>query len=254
MFNRAITTFRLAVAFLTRIPGVHPTNATAADFARAQGWFSLIGLLIGAVIAIVELGGLVIGLPPIVAAALAIAAGIMLTGGLHEDGLADVADGLGGGRDRDDKLHIMRDSRIGTYGTLALMIVIIVKVAALAQLTGVTLIAALAVAHATSRSAATAMASLLSPARTDGLGASAGRPSPVVLATSFGVSLVAGLLLVPPLRLIAALTAAVLGTGVMAIVARRQIGGYTGDVLGATQQLAETAILLALIARPIVFR
>jgi adenosylcobinamide-GDP ribazoletransferase len=165
---------------------------------------------------------------------------------LHEDGLADAADGLGGGRDRDEKLAIMRDSRHGTFGILALVLSVGLRAAALAGIgdplhAGIALIAA----HAASRGALPPVMRLLRPARADGLGATAGRPSRAVAATAAiiggGIALVT---LGPGIGVVAlVLTAA--ATTLAALLARRQIGGYTGDVLGFCQQLGEIVMLLA---------
>src|SRR5579864_2013 len=115
-----------AAAFLTRVPVPH--RASPPNLARAYRAFPLVGVAIGAVVGAVYLLLLWIGLPTIGAAVLALGAGAWLTGGLHEDGLADLADGFGGGRDQAAKLDVMRDSRLGTYGALALMISFVAKV------------------------------------------------------------------------------------------------------------------------------
>ena len=124
-----------ALMLLTRLPVRVARPMAPAAFARAYGWFPAVGALVGAV------GGLVLwgaggAVPPLAAALLAVAAQVLLTGGLHEDGLADVADGFGGGRDRERRLAIMRDSRIGTYGALALVLGVGLRVALLAPLAG----------------------------------------------------------------------------------------------------------------------
>ncbi|WP_426441126.1 adenosylcobinamide-GDP ribazoletransferase [Bradyrhizobium genosp. P] len=113
---------RTAIAFLTRLPMPHPDGGRSDQFARAQRMFPLVGGLIGAAVGLVCLLLRVIGVPDLAAAALALGGGALLTGALHEDGLADVADGFGGGRDTAAKLQIMRDSRLGTYGALILLV------------------------------------------------------------------------------------------------------------------------------------
>lgn len=250
MLRGGIRILRLATAFLTRIPGIHPREATADDFTRAHAVFPLVGLGIGTAIASVQIACGGMGLPRTAGAALALGAGMLLTGALHEDGLADTIDGLGGGRDRASKLDIMRDSRVGTYGALALVVIISLKIGAIAYQEGLALIGALALAHAASRSATTVMARLLPAARADGLSASAGMPPLSAVSISVCTSLVASLLILPPFRALAVVAVTAVITAVVALIASRAIGGQTGDVLGANQQLAEAAILLTIVARP----
>src|SRR5882724_12552182 len=138
---------RVAVAFLTRIPLPHPDGAMPRDLARAQRMFPLVGAAIGAAVGLFYLATLAIGVPALAAAALALGAGALLTGALHEDGLADVADGFGGGRDKAAKLEIMRDSRLGTYGALILLVAFAAKLAALAALPRSAVLPALVAAH-----------------------------------------------------------------------------------------------------------
>src|ERR1700761_6834116 len=142
--------------------------------ARAQRAFPLIGAIIGLAIGIVDRCLLAIGIPELAATALALGAGALLTGALHEDGLADVADGFGGGGDREKKLAIMRDSRIGTYGVLALLVSFVAKCSALASLPMAEVIPALVAAHALARAVIPLVTINLPFARDDGLGKSAG--------------------------------------------------------------------------------
>ena len=126
--------FKTAVAFLTRLPMPHPHGAMPDNFVRAHRMFPLVGALIGAAVGLFCLVLRWCGVPDLAAAALALGAGAILTGALHEDGLADVADGFGGGRDREAKLEIMRDSRLGTYGALILLVSFAAKLSALASI------------------------------------------------------------------------------------------------------------------------
>src|SRR5260370_31222021 len=121
-----------ATAFLTRIP--MPRRDTRASLARAYRAFPLVGVGIGATIGGLYLLMLRIGLPTIAAAALALGAGAMLTGALHEDGFADLADGFGRRRDQAAKLDVMRDSRLGTYGALALLTPVVAQIGPLSIL------------------------------------------------------------------------------------------------------------------------
>ena len=241
--------------FLTRVKlprmlriGNRPAAASAAGLTHALRAFPLIGAAIGLAAALVYWLGTMFGLSPLPAALLTVGATIWLTGGLHEDGLADCADGFGGGHDREAKLAIMRDSRIGSYGVLALVIGVGLRVAALADLSVADGAAALVAAHAASRAAMPLLMALLEPARADGLAASLGRPSEAVLAQAVILGVLICALMTGPFPGIVALSFAALVLAGLETLARRRIGGYTGDVLGAAQQVSETAILLALSA------
>jgi len=240
---------RAALRFLTRLP-LKPAPAEGADppLGRAVRAFplvgGLIGLLAGAVYAIAS--GL--GLPDIVAAVLAAGALALATGALHEDGLADMADGFGGGESRMDKLAIMRDSRIGVYGVIALVVVLAAKVGAIADIERAGLvIAAMVSAAAVSRAAMPAIALWMEPARSDGLASTAGRPPAPQVWTGLGLALVLAVGLLAWTGLVAFLVAG-LGAAFVAWLAARQVGGHTGDVLGGAQQIAEVLFLLALAA------
>jgi len=181
------------------------------------------------------------------AALAAIATIALLTGAMHEDGLADLADGLGGGRTRDDALRIMRDSRIGTFGALALFLVVLARTGALANLAEPHLVLpALMAAAAVSRAALPALLLALPGARPDGLAATAGRPHPARVAAGAALAALLTLVLLGP----AAVTGLLVGAGLallLAAFAQRRLGGVTGDVLGAVQQLAELGFLIALV-------
>jgi adenosylcobinamide-GDP ribazoletransferase len=185
-----------------------------------------------------------------VAGVVAIAAGVLLTGGLHEDGLADTADGLGGGRDTAHRLAIMKDSHIGTYGVLALILVIGLKAAALSQMTLAQGVAGLIAAAGAGRVACTLLMTVLPyvrPAETSKFASPEMNPS-VAEAALAVVFAAVGFALLPwatiPIVLIAAIPA---GAGV-ALIARRMIGGFTGDVLGCAEMVVETTVLLTVAA------
>ncbi len=169
---------------------------------------------------------------------------------MHEDGLADAADGLAGGHDRESRLAIMRDSRIGAFGALALALGVGLRAAALAQI-GAAVFAALALvaAHAVSRAALPAAMWAMTPARGDGLGAMAGRPSARVAGAAAAIGAVIALAALGPGRGAVAIAFAATAVCAAAALAQRRLGGYTGDVLGAFQQIAEIAMLLAAAAR-----
>ncbi|MBM3646661.1 MAG: adenosylcobinamide-GDP ribazoletransferase [Alphaproteobacteria bacterium] len=186
--------------------------------------------------------------PGWLAAVLAVGAAVLITRALHEDGLADTADGLGPhGLDADRRLEIMRDSRNGTFGVLALALSVLLKVACLASFSGATGLVVLIAAHALSRAAIAYPLLAQSPVHAEGLGAQAGKPTDndVWLTIGIGVALAFLLLLgtgffVAVLAPLAALAAAWYATRAIA----ERIGGYTGDTLGAVQQSAEIAFLV----------
>jgi adenosylcobinamide-GDP ribazoletransferase len=243
-----------ALRFFTRAPLAAPSGGAALDINRIAWAAPVAGLAVGLAGALVLAlaGGL--GLPPLLCAGLATAALVFATGGLHEDGLADAADGFGGGATRAGKLEIMRDSTIGAYGALALALSLILRVAALAAALdgGVwrAAIALMAVA-ALSRAGALTPLALLPPARVDGAGAAAGRLEMPALAAAWGAALIIAFALgLVALGVAHALIAALAsGAGALAFVllAQRQIGGQTGDVAGAAQQCAEIAAWLGLL-------
>jgi adenosylcobinamide-GDP ribazoletransferase len=191
-----------------------------------------------------------IGLSPLAAAFLALGAGMAATGALHEDGLADVADGFGGGRDRAAKLAILKDSRIGAYGVLALALSVGLRAALLAALAAPETVAlALLATHALSRGPLGGLMWALPPARPGGLAGGLGRIAGRDAAQGTLLSLALALAFCLPLGFwpgVAAAVVALAAAATVGAVARRQIGGYTGDVLGAAQQAAEIAALLTL--------
>jgi adenosylcobinamide-GDP ribazoletransferase len=233
-----------------------PGGAALADFAKALRALPVAGAIIGAAGGAALFCARAVGLPALPAAVCAIAALVAVTGALHEDGLADVADGFGGGATRDKKLEIMRDSRLGSYGGIALALTLMLRVTSLAALTERGLgpaIAALICAGAVSRTAGLSPLLLSAPARRDGAGAAMPRPTDEALRLALILSGAASLpLLFAGLsvgQVLSADIAAALAAFAVTRLAERQIGGYTGDVLGAAQQAAEIAALLALCAR-----
>tara|TARA_R110002167_G_scaffold309948_1_gene514830 strand:+ start:335 stop:1099 length:765 start_codon:yes stop_codon:yes gene_type:complete len=237
---------RLATAFLTRLPLSRHAVIGPAALARAVWAFPLAGLLVGGAAAVVYGAALAVGLAPWLAGALAILSQILLTGGLHEDGLADSADGLGG-RDRQHRLIIMRDSATGSFGVIALSLSLMLRAGALAALADSEVVAGALIASATlSRAAIGLPMILLPPARTDGLSAEAGRPTALTVLAAWILAFILcfpGLAVADAIALSIAALAAALS---VSSVARRRLGGQTGDVLGATQQVTELMCLLLL--------
>ncbi|NYZ15913.1 adenosylcobinamide-GDP ribazoletransferase [Azospirillum sp. RWY-5-1] len=238
----------LAVVFLTRIPLRLPPALPPDAHGRAMAWFPVVGALVGlaggAVFALAQ----ALGQPPMVAALLAVAATAWVTGALHEDGLADVADGFGGGWNRERKLEIMKDSRVGTYGALAVVLSVGLRAAALAELGQPdTILAALVTAGAASRGVMPVIVRAVPSARPDGVAASHGLPprGRALVALVVGIGIAIATL---GADAAVALPVAALGAAAVTRLAVRQIEGYTGDVLGAVQQTSETLILLSLVA------
>lgn len=242
---------KVALALLTRLPMGPRGDAEAPDIARAGRVMPLAGALIGLVgaAAFWLSGGL--GLPPLVSGLVAVAATILFTGAFHEDGLADTADGLGATAERARRLEIMRDSRTGTYGALALILSVGLRAAALAAIAAPGAVAvALISAHALARALPPAAMAWAPLARSDGLAAGAGRPEPAQAWFALGLGALIALLLLDFGTAVAAMAAAGLAAGALLLLARARIGGYTGDVLGAIEQVGEVAVLLAAAAAP----
>lgn len=250
---RQLKLFFCALQFLTRLPAPSFADFQPDWITRAARYYSLVGVLVGAACAGVLLaaGQAWSGaLPPL----LAVAAGVLITGGFHEDGLADAADGLGGGQTPERRLEIMKDSRVGTYGVLALGLVLAIKVLALAALPLATAALALVAAHGAGRAAAVAVMAL--GRHVGGRDGAKYKPAPDGVRGS--EALVAAGLGLWPLALLgwAGLAGAAAGAAlamVLALTARRLIGGYTGDVLGGVEQACELGVLLgvsALLATP----
>ena len=250
--RRMSAQLRQAVMFLTQLPVPEDPDEIedTPDLASSMWLFPLVGFGIGGAGALV-LGALSwAGVPAPVAATLAVGVVIWFTGALHEDGLSDIADGFGGGRDRERKLEIMRDSRLGAYGTVTLAVVVVAKIAALASIAAYDVGAAagaLIAAAVWSRALIAPTMRWLEPARDDGLGAGAGAPSESDALKGLALAVLMVLLvLVTPAGwgVLAVLAAGGLGAFAVGLIALRQIGGYTGDVLGAGQAVAETAALV----------
>jgi len=235
----------VAAAFLTRIP--LPIAADATAVGKAARWFPLIGAAIGVASALVAWTMTdVMGLPASVAATLVVGLAAWLTGALHLDGLADTVDGFGGGRDRDAVLRIMRDPSIGSYGATALVMVIGLKVAAIAALLGRDdALAFVVVAPVLSRWSIAALAAALPYARPEGgLGQAVTHERDV--AGPVAATAIAAIIVLPSLGLDGLIAWAVVAvtTVWMATAAQHRIGGVTGDVFGASVEVAEASVLL----------
>jgi len=248
MMRRQLKLFLCAVQFLTRLPVPSFADFESAWITRSARYFPLVGILVGAASAGVLLaaGQLWSGAVP---ALLAVAAGVLITGGFHEDGLADTADGLGGGQTPERRLEIMKDSRVGTYGVLTLVLVLALKVAALAALPLATAALALVAAHGAGRVAAVVV--MVAGRHVSDPQSAKYKPTPdEVRPAELAIAALLGLW---PLALLggAGLMGAAVGAGLaalLALTARRLIGGHTGDVLGGVEQACELGVLLGVSA------
>jgi adenosylcobinamide-GDP ribazoletransferase len=248
---------RSSLAFLTIIPRPALGEATGAkpDFKRGARVFPVIGAIVGLAGGVVLAVAVALDLPPLVAAALAVTAIVLLTGALHEDGLADTADGFGGGATSERKLEIMDDSAIGAYGATALILALLLRVLTLAALVPAGSFRAAAVllaGEAASRGAMVRLWHELPAARLGGMAEGTGPPDPPAMLAALIVSAVIVVIaVVPTFGFWAALAGAVLLVATAFAFARltaRQIGGRTGDTLGACQQATLIAFLVGVAA------
>ncbi len=227
--------------------GEPDTNGVAIS--RSIWGFPVVGWGMGLAAGGVFAGCLGFGLDPLPAGVVAVAFEVWLAGAFHEDGLADAADGFGGDS-RARRLEIMRDSRIGTYGASALALFLMARIAVIAALSDpVTVALALAAAGAASRAALVWPMTLVPPARDDGMSTFIGVPTSRERAVVSAVAAVLVLVSVGPGATLIVLAAAAVGAGAVSAVARKSFGGQTGDLLGATQQVAYVLVLLAISAK-----
>lgn len=232
----------LAFSLLSRIP-VRVDHAAAGARASQAAWaFPIVGAVLGLIVGITGWVLGAIGLPPSMAAGVALALAVFLTGGLHEDGLADVADGFGGGSTPARRLEIMKDSRVGAFGVLALVLAALLRWSGMDSMFEAGALWSFAAVGAASRVPMTLTMFAMPLARKDGLAAGVG----LVAAPTALLGLATGLLLVllfgGPLGLLALLLALAAAAALCALAWAR-IEGYTGDVLGAVQQVSEIAAL-----------
>jgi adenosylcobinamide-GDP ribazoletransferase len=245
LLKTIVTDIRIAVSLCTVLPIGAVTPLDERAVARAGWALPVAGLLVGLAGAATYWIAIRLGLTPGPAAMLALVATILVTGAMHEDGLADAADGLGGGTSRDHKLEIMRDSRVGTYGACALITSIILRWVALAEIGEPELVAiVLLVSHAGARAALPIFMWLVPPARLDGLSVMAGQPSQQCAIIALGLGTLCLIFGFGPSKAMVALLLLALAGLILARLAMRQIGGQTGDILGALEQIGEIAVML----------
>ena len=243
--------FRLACQMLTRFPAARGIDYAPALDAAAVRFYPAVGILVG--LAAGAVFAAAYGLfGPFSAAVLAVSATALLTGAMHEDGLADTADGIGGGRTAERALEIMRDSRIGVYGVLALVLVLAIRVFALAGLSPWVGFATLVAAHGLSRWSVVIVIATARYVRASGTASPVAGPVPQASHLAAGAT--ALICLVPvgfaasPLAALGALAGLAVGHLAVRGFFQPKLKGYTGDTLGATQQIGEVGALLGLLA------
>lgn len=243
--------FLLAVQFLTRLPVPVGSLYTPERMAASVRYYPAVGALIGGLYAAVFWTAALI-FTPAIALALAIAAGLLITGAFHEDGLADTFDGIGGGQDRAQALEIMKDSRLGTYGTLALVTALALKFLSLDAMPDLWVAAALIGGHAASRFSSVVVIATSSYARPSG---TAKPVAEGISGPGFVIALLTGFASLGLAAMVLPVTALALGSGglvlghiAMRLLFERKLRGYTGDTLGAVQQVSEIGFYLGLLA------
>ena len=249
MLRRELEYFLGAVRFFTRLPVPKWVGHSAEALNHSARYFPAVGLLVGGIGALVYLGGALLWPQP-VAVLLSMAATIYATGAFHEDGLSDTVDGLGGGWEKLRILEIMKDSRVGSYGVVAMVLALLGKFTLLISLDPALIPFALLAGHAVSRFCSTVLLATMDYVREDLL--SKAKPLATKLspgAMLFALSFVVGsLALLPMEKAFVGCALAALATFWLASKFKRWLGGYTGDCLGATQQVSEIAFYLGVLA------
>jgi adenosylcobinamide-GDP ribazoletransferase len=250
MIRREVEHLLGAVRYFTRLPVPAWVGHSAETLSQSARWLPAVGLIVGGIGSLIYLAAAAIWPHP-VAVLLSMAATLLATGAFHEDGLSDTADGLGGGWERARILAIMKDSRVGSYGVVALVLALLGKFTLLTALDPALLPLALLAGHAFSRYCATLLLAGMDYVREDDSAKArplAGRMSlqSLLFAAVFGIG---ALFLLPALPALVAALLAGIATGWLAAKFRRWLGGYTGDCLGAVQQVSELAFYLGLTCR-----
>jgi adenosylcobinamide-GDP ribazoletransferase len=247
MLRQRLAELAAAFALLTRLP-VHRLALPRVTVPSEAVWaYPIVGAAIGAIGGAAYWLPYSLSCPPALAALCALVAMIIATGALHEDGLADFADGLAGDT-KERSLSIMRDHQIGTYGVIALMLSLAMRTTAIALIAEPrAVMAALIAADASSRLSAVLIMAALPPARRDGLSASVGSPTAGLAAIALGVTFVIAWLLLPFGVALLLIASAIVSAIVLGRIALTRLGGQTGDVLGASSQICECLALILLV-------
>ncbi|MEM6415313.1 MAG: adenosylcobinamide-GDP ribazoletransferase [Pseudomonadota bacterium] len=246
-----VASFLLAVQFLTRLPVPTANLYTSERMAASVRYYPFVGILVGGVSALVFISSLSL-FPFIIALLFSIATGLILTGAFHEDGLADTFDGIGGGLTRQKALEIMKDSRLGTYGTVAIVVALALKVAALFSLAPDTVMASLIAGHCLSRLSSVLVIATSRYVRDEGTGkpvAGGISAASLFIAVASGALVLVGWCFIQPLMaLVWSFMGLLAGHILMRLFFEPKLGGYTGDTLGAVQQASEIGFYLGLAA------
>lgn len=243
--------FLLTVQFMTRLPVPVASAYTPERFAAGIRYYPAVGILIGAIAAAIYFAALQV-FAPLIAVLLSTVCALLFTGAFHEDGLADTFDGIGGGTTAEHALEIMKDSRIGVFGMLALSLVLATKVTAITMLTPSAALIVLVAGHGLSRLSSVIVIASSRYLRFEGTG----KPTAEGIgAIGLTVALLTGLfclallyLMLSPVASFCALAGLVSGHILIRLFFERKLGGYTGDCLGATQQVSEVSVYLGLLA------
>lgn len=250
MKNEAAS-FLLAVQFLTRLPVGSQTLYSPERMAAAVRYYPLVGLLIGGCCALIFFAADIV-FPTPISVLLSMSAGVLITGAFHEDGLADTFDGIGGGVTRAKTLEIMKDSRLGTYGTIALALALALKAAALMSLSPSIIPLALIAAHCLSRLSSVLVIATSRYVRDHGTGkpvaGGASMFSLLIVVLTGGCAAWVWLIWQSPGALACAGGGLLIGHFLMRMFFEPKLKGYTGDTLGAVQQISEIGFYLGLVA------
>lgn len=247
--RRELHALAAAVMFFTRLPVPAGWGGRPEDLQRAAAYFPLVGWLVGGVAALTWWLAARVW-PPAIASGVSMVATLLLTGAFHEDGFADVCDGFGGGYTKERILEIMRDSRVGAFGAIGVTVMLGLKWQAVAHLPGAAAPALLVAGHVLSRTASVALMAVLSYVRED-----AAKAKPIATQLGGGRLLVAlatggAALALLPAQAVGAILALVAVWAMLAAWFRQRLGGYTGDCLGAAQQVAELVFYLTVLVAP----
>ena len=253
--KKELKIFFTALMFFTRIPGPQWVGFSDENLEKSTKYFPLIGMIVGTIAAFVYCISQLF-LPGSISIVLSLSAGILATGAFHEDGLADVCDGFGGGWSKEKILEIMKDSRIGTYGVVGLALVLLSKYVLsveLTQISGIYFISVIILGHTLSRLNATSVILVYQYTRDD----STSKTKPLAKTLTMANYLVAFFIGIVPLILISFIWSYYISIIVLPLILltvylgsyfKKWIGGYTGDCLGAVQQLSEILIYLYMVA------
>ena len=243
----ALSDVPAAIGLLSRLPARVDTELATARGAAAAWAYPIVGLIVSVIAVICMTITIAIGLPAGAAALIGVATATIITGAMHEDGLADAADGLWGGWDPVHRLKIMKDTYIGAYGVIAIVLSLLMRWLLLTELIQLGAGAALIAAAMLSRAAMVGVMTWLPNARTSGLSRAVGRPNYAVMLIAAGIAIVGAVGIIGSMAI-----GAIVAVGVVAVgcgsIAKAKIGGQTGDILGAVQQMTEIGVMMFLVA------